>query len=119
MESKDFRDKVKELSDYCEQYDKITLFELNALFGSQLTTIYMFLLSLPLIVFSTQWIALPLSFLLLVLSIWYFFDEPLWMPDRLKRVTISANHLKRLAKQVEKITIPPFAFYNEHRAYFH
>lgn len=118
MKSKGFKEKLKELSTYSEQYETITLFELNTLFGSSLTTAYMFLFSLPLLIFTTQWIALPLTFLILVASIWYFFDEPLWMVDNLKRLSFTSRYLQKCALGLEKITIPAFAFYDQNSGLF-
>lgn len=125
MKPVELTEKLKELALYTEQHETITIYELSTLFGSSLTTYNAFLLSLPLLLFSNQWVALPLCFLILLCSIWYFFDEPLWMPDFIKRVSFPSPLLQKLVKRADgvlssiKAKLPKASFYEEHISYFH
>jgi hypothetical protein len=94
MQPSTFLDKTKELQLSSERYETITLFELTQLYGSSLCAFLAFILSIPLFLFATMWIALPLCFLILVCGIIMLFDENLWLPDMLKAKALPSPTIK-------------------------
>lgn len=91
-----FIDKVRNFELYLQSYETITFFELRSLFGSSLFAPLIFILALPLALFSTQWIAIPLTSVIIFSSIWYFYDTKLWMPDGVKACTLSKPKARKL-----------------------
>src|ERR1700682_5160344 len=88
--------KINELHSYTDRFAVITLFEIRQLFGSSLFALVIFVLTLPLFFFSTQWIVLPLSALIIVCGIWYFFGQKLWLPDAMKRLAIPSKAIRAI-----------------------
>lgn len=119
-----FLEKTKELELYTNRYDTVTLFEISQLYGPALSGVAIFLLSLPLLVFGAEWIALPISFLIMALGSFVFYDLRLWMPDRVKAVALSSSLLKiflhKISKVIEKLQtiIPRSQFFNARETFF-
>ncbi len=90
-----FLEKTKELTLNLERYDTVTLFEISQLYGSSLAAFLIFILSLPLWIFSTQLVALPLAFCIIALASLLFFDERVWLLDSLKRKKIASSTLSK------------------------
>ncbi len=115
-----FLEKTKELLLYSDRYEAVTLFEICQLYGSSFCAFLACILSLPLIIFSTQWVALPLCFCILALAILLLFDERLWLLDALKRQKISSPHLKKISTGVIAVLerlrkwIPEAPFYEQY-----
>ena len=97
MKRLSFIDKTNELALYTQRYPSVTLFEITKLYGASFCSFSSFILSLPLLIFSYQIIALPLSFCIIALAILSFFDQDLWLPDSLKKQQIPSPPLKRVA----------------------
>ena len=91
-----FLAKTQELYLYTERYETVTLFEISQLYGSSLCILLILLLSLPLLVFSTLWVVLPIGFCMLILGCLAAFDERLWLLDSLKRQAIPSPILKKV-----------------------
>lgn len=90
-----FLEKTKELALYTERYETVTIFEMSQLYGSAFCGTLIFLLSLPFLICSTQWICLPFSFLIIALGSLLFFDLRLWMPDLVKAVALPSKDLQK------------------------
>lgn len=98
--TQDFTEKLRSLVPYCDRFETITFFELTQYFGQSLFLVLIWLSSLPLFIFSAEWIVLPLSALIMMCSIWYFFDSCLWLPDVVKAQTIASQSVKQAAVTV-------------------
>src|SRR5262245_53355592 len=98
------QEKIKNFAIYLQSYQTITFFELRSLFGSSLFAVVIFILALPLLLFSTQWVTLPLSSVIICCAIWYFFDTNIWMPDFVKKVTLSQDTARKLSVWLERLT---------------
>ncbi|MCE5294262.1 MAG: exopolysaccharide biosynthesis protein [Chlamydiales bacterium] len=96
MKRLSFLAKTQELLLYTDRYQTVTLFEISQLYGSSLCILLIFLLSLPLLVFSTMWVVLPISFCILILGCLAAFDERLWLLDSLKRQAVPSPILKKV-----------------------
>lgn len=93
--------KILKFASYLEQYPTITFFELKGIFGSALLYILIFLSALPLVLFSNQWLALFFGSFIILSSIWLFFDDALWMPDWIKRISISREFARKVASYLQ------------------
>lgn len=124
MKRLSFLDKTKELLLYTDRYETVTLFEISQLYGSALCAFLVFCFGLPLLVFSTMWVALPLTFVCLILSTLMLFDEGLWMIDSIKAVTLASPAIKKIVgpilKALEslKARIPAASFYEQYSTIF-
>src|SRR5437870_278072 len=103
MKETDFLQKIKTLEAYSKEHKTITFFEISQLFGPSLFNLVIFAAALPLLVFSTQWIVFPLTTFIIMCMIWYFFDDDLWTPDRVKAIKISSDQVEKTAIFIEKI----------------
>jgi hypothetical protein len=90
--------KIAKFASYLEQYPTITLFELEGIFGTRLLYVLIFVCSIPLLIFSNQWVALFFATVIILSDIWLFFDNKLWMPDFIKRITLSQDVVRKMAK---------------------
>jgi len=119
-----FLEKTKELALYTERYDTVQLFEMTQLYGPQVSGALIFLLSLPFLIFSTQWVCLPFSFLIISLGSLFFFELRLWMPDFLKGVAMPSKDLQlvlnAISNGIEKVQaqIPSSSFFKDHETLF-
>ena len=124
MKRLSFLEKTKELYLYTDRYDTVTFFEIIQLYGSALCAFLVFLLSLPLMIFSTQIIALPLTFIIIILSTLLLFDERLWLLDSIKGVKVASPTLKKISgwviSAIEWIRskLPEAPFYAEYETVF-
>lgn len=119
MKRLSFLEKTKELLLYTDRYETVSLFELSQLYGSSLTAFLAFVLSLPMLVFSPLWLALPLTFGIICLSILLLFNEGLWLFDALKNIEIPSPFLRKatgyMVCALEALTArtPKLDFYDE------
>lgn len=124
MKKVSFLEKTEELSSYSDRYETVTVFEITQHYGSTLCAFLAFCLSLPLLVFSTQWVALPLAFFIVVLGTLLLFDQRLWVADMFKSYEIAAPTIKKvtrwLALSLERLRkyIPEAPFYEGYLALF-
>lgn len=94
MKKASFLEKTKELSAYSDRYETVTVFEITQHYGSTLCAFLAFCLSVPLLVFSSQWVALPLAFVIVVLATLLLFDQRLWVADMFKSYHIPSSTIK-------------------------
>ncbi len=124
MKRLSFLEKTKELLLYTDRYPEVTLFEISQLYGSSLCAFLTFILSLPLFIFGTMWISLPLCFLIMALSMLQLFDERVWLFDGLKATKLPSPFLKQVTSFVKKLLeqlkrlIPEAPFYEQYRTLF-
>ena len=124
MKRLSFLEKTQELTLYTDRYETVTLFEISQLYGSSLCAFLIFVLSLPLMIFSTQWVVLPISFCCIALGSLLLFDERLWLLDSLKRLKIASKTLKKITKGITagleqlKVWIATAAFYEQYSRFF-
>lgn len=95
--------KLHQLADYCDRFQTITLFELTQYFGSSWFLVFIILSALPLLVFSTQLITVPLSTLCMVCSIWYYFDTNVWLADSWKAKSIASSTVKKCVLALQQV----------------
>lgn len=103
MNENDFLKKLNTLEVYTEQEKTITFFELGQLFGSSLFNVVIFMATLPLLMFSSQWIVFPLTTFIMMCAIWCFFNDNLWMPDSIKALSLSSSLIKKIVIVAKKM----------------
>ncbi len=119
-----FLERTEELVVYANRYETVTVFEICQLYSASLCAFLAFLLTLPLFIFSSLWIALPLCFCILALSILLLFNERLWLTDSLKSYKIASGTVIKTAAYIMscfegiKKWIPEAPFYEEFSGVF-
>ncbi len=98
MKRRTFLEKTNELKLNLDRFEAITLFEITQLYGSSLCAFLIFLLSLPLWIFSTLWVSLPICFLIIALASLLLFDEPLWLFDTHKKLKVASSFLEGVCR---------------------
>jgi hypothetical protein len=99
---KDIKKNIAAFAAYIEKYPTITLFEIRGIFGTSLFNIIIFLCALPLALFSNQWMALFFASIIIFCDIWLGFNSKLWMPDFIKRLSLSQTNAKKIALWLQK-----------------
>src|SRR5437764_1063134 len=102
MDEITFLETIKQLKIHSQQHETITLFELSQLFGSSFFNVVIFSAALPLVIFSSQWIVLPLTTFIVLCTIWFFFDDKVWVPDWAKAISFSSYKIQKTATFIEK-----------------
>lgn len=124
MKKASFLEKTEELSAYSDRYETVTVFEITQHYGSSICAFLAFCLCLPLLVFSAQWAAVPLAFMLILLGTLLLFDQRLWLVDMFKSSHIPSSIVKTGASWVIasferlKNLIPEAPFYAAYAALF-
>lgn len=119
-----FLEKTNELTLNLERYEAITLFEISQLYGSSLCAFLIFILSLPLWIFSTMWVSLPIGFCIIALASLMLFDEPLWLFDTHKKLKVASSSLEGICSVITKcleqlqVWIARAPFYEQYYAVF-
>jgi hypothetical protein len=96
MES-DFLNKLERLKSYANEYETITFFEITQVFGPLLFLVFILVCTPFLLLFSTQYVVLPLAAFSMMCAIWYFFDVKVWLFDFLRAQNIRATKVEKAA----------------------